>query len=186
MTTDRQNGTRTWADSWWLEIRAYGWLVGVTLPIVLLLGLSGTSLVSLTDGIGVGGGPWYEVVGQMLLWVVWMDGLTAVFAFGAVLVALPFTWSLGRVMRPVRSRAVHVVATSVLAGTLAAVPIAVWPPSAILFVPISVAAGAAGAIARRGEFRRADRLAAEHGRSDGAPGGAWPAPSPVRPTGDGS
>ncbi|WP_156364447.1 hypothetical protein [Curtobacterium sp. Leaf261] len=146
--------TWTWSDSWWVEIRAYGWLIGVTLPITTFV---------LTLIVGLGGWftmewNWLGTLGSALAAAFWLDVVSIPFAFAAVVVALPFTYLLGRALRPVESRRNQITATSVLAGTLAALPM-VSPDTLLIFVPMSIAAGAAGALARRGEFRRADRLA---------------------------
>lgn len=146
--------TWTWSDSWWVEIRAYGWLIGVTLPIT-------TFVLTLIAGVGgwdTIGGSWFAALGGALFAMFWLDVISIPFAFGAVIVVLPFTYLLGRALRRVQSRPIQITATSLLAGTLAAVPMT-SPDTFLIFVPISIAAGAAGALARRGEFRRADRLA---------------------------
>lgn len=148
------SATWTWSDSWWVEIRAYGWLIGVTLPIT-------TFVLSLIAGVGgwfTMDWGWLDALGTALSAMFWLDLISIPFAFAAVIVVLPFTYLLGRALRRVRSRPIQIAATSILAGTLAAVPM-MSPDTILIFVPMSIAAGAAGALARRGEFRRADRLA---------------------------
>lgn len=147
MSADTTRLRWSWADSAWLEVRAFGWMLGVTLPVIVLVG----ALVAQ---------PGWQALAIAVVWVVLVDGVALLPTAAAAVVALPFTMLLGRLMRPVRSRLLHVVATSALAGTLAAAPLAVFPDAYVVLVPMSVAAGAAGALARRGEFRRADRLAA--------------------------
>ncbi|MFJ3385083.1 MULTISPECIES: hypothetical protein [unclassified Curtobacterium] len=149
----------SWSDSRWLEVRAFGWMLGVTLPATVLIGLVWTGTSSGWD-VGTVYGSWWGAIGGTLMWVVMVDVVAFLPTIGAALVALPFTMLLGRAMRPVRSRVLHVAATSALAGVLAALPLVAFPDWLVVLGPVSVAAGAAGALARNGEFRRADRLAA--------------------------
>lgn len=146
----------TWSDSWWLVLRALGWLLGVTLPVTVVLALS---IPGALEGWGMQPQPWWQAIVNVLLWMLMVVALSSLPAVLAAVVAWPFTMLLGRAMRSVRSRTLHVVATSALAGVLAALPLALLPVF-VLFVPMSIAAGAAAALARNGEFRRADRLAA--------------------------
>lgn len=149
----------TWSDSRWLEVRAFGWMLGVTLPATVLITLVGAGAFSGWD-VGTAYGSWWVAIGGTVMWVVMVDVVAFLPTMAAALVALPFTMLLGRAMRPVRSRVLHVAATSALAGILAALPLVVLPDWLIVLGPVSVAAGAAGALARNGEYRRADRLAA--------------------------
>jgi len=146
----------TWSDSWWLVLRALGWLLGVTLPATVVLAMF---LPGAIEGWGMQPEPWWLAIVNVLLWMLMVVALSSLPAVLAAVVAWPLTMLLGRAMRSVRSRALHVVATSALAGVLAALPLALLPVF-VLFVPMSIAAGAAAALARNGEFRRADRLAA--------------------------
>lgn len=147
----------TWGDSWWLELRALGWMLGATLPITIVLAML---LPGSLAGWGMTSQTWWQAAVNVVLWALMVDAISALPTVVAVLVSLPFTMGLGLLLRPVRSRVLQVIATSALAGTLAALPLALVPDAFVLFVPMSLAAGAAGALARRGEFRRADRLAA--------------------------
>ena len=151
--------TWTWSDSRWLEIRAFGWMLGVTLPATVVIGLVGAGASSGWD-VETSFGSWLSAIGGTVVWMLMVDVVAFLPTMAAAIVALPFTMLLGRAMRPVRSRLLQIAATSALAGVLAALPLVALPDWFIILGPISVAAGAAGALARNGEFRRADRLAA--------------------------
>jgi hypothetical protein len=170
--------TWTWAQSWWLELGAYGWLIGVTAPATTLLTVSVFWIYGAAAGpdSGIVAEPALETVLQGLVSVLIIDVVTAVFAFGGVLVSLPFTQLLGLLTVSVRSRGAHVAMTSLLAGTLGALSVCWFGPW--LAVPLALATGAAGALARRGEFRRAD--SAEIAPSDGS-GGASPTTTAISP-----
>jgi hypothetical protein len=160
---DAELGTTCgWAGSWRLELRAYCWMIGALLPLANLLAVLA---IGVPSGQFLQGAAWGGLIVEALGWAVLADGVAAVFTVGAAIVVIPLTQALALLLRRVRSRAVHIAASSFLAGTLAAVPLAFigspqgadWFFGIVVFVPISIAAGAAGAIARRGEFRRADR-----------------------------
>ncbi|MFZ7088256.1 hypothetical protein [Curtobacterium sp. RRHDQ10] len=90
-------------------------------------------------------------------WAAYADAFAVPCTFGAMIVALPLTYGVGRLLDPARSRSAHVVATSSLAGTLAAVPLVTigrpsdpdWWLGFTIFAAVSIAAGSAGAIACR-------------------------------------
>jgi hypothetical protein len=143
----------TWSDSWWLELRAVGWLVAVTLPVLIVVTMTVALFPSgLDDDFGM------SLLGAVTT-ALFVDMLSAGVAAASALVALPITHLVARLMRPVRSRTIHVIATASLAGVLTMLPAALGPNAAVVFAPLALAAGAAGALARHGEFRRADRLA---------------------------
>jgi hypothetical protein len=148
--------TWSWRASVRLELRALGWMLGATLPVATVVGvLVGSAVPDLgTDGT------WWSTAVSALGSAVSMDVVSLVPTVVGAVVALPFTMLLGLLMRPVRHRGLHVLATALLAGGLAAVPAAVWPPTWPLFAIVAAAAGGAGALARAGGFRRADRAVA--------------------------
>ncbi|WIB60920.1 hypothetical protein DEJ13_03545 [Curtobacterium sp. MCLR17_007] len=156
MTAELPVPTWTWRASIRLELRALGWMLGVTLPTVTVLGfVVATAAPAL--GVGLVDGTWWSDALNAVVWAVYMAVISAIPTVVGAVVALPFTMVLGLLMRPVRHRAVHVVATSLLAGTLAAVPFLFVSDAWVLATPVVLAAGAAGALARHGVFRRADR-----------------------------
>lgn len=169
--------TWTWSDSWWLELRALGWMLGVTLPVTIAVCMS---LPGTLAGWGMVDQTWWQAIINVVLWALLIDAVSALPTVAAVIVSLPVTMLLGLALRPVRSRTLQIIGTSVLAGTLAAVPLAPWPDFAVLFVPMSIAAGAAGALARNGEFRRADRLAAAARAAQADPATAADGPTAER------
>lgn len=139
-----------------LVFAAYGWLVGVTVPAVTLsIGVVDAVLSAVRYGSPL----LSEAVWGTLLTMLLVDVAAAVVAIGGAVFALPFTHVLGRRLSGVRSRAVHVSATAVLAGVLGAVTgwwSGEWwwpssgPPVAAV---IGVAATGAGAIARWRQLR---------------------------------
>lgn len=147
-------------DSARLVARAYGWLVGVTVPaatVVVSLGAMAVSAVL---------GGWQDTggaSGSVLGGVVLVDAVVAVVALGGALVSLPFTHALGLLLRGVRSARLQVLATALLAGVLGTVTAWCasdwWSPfSGPWFGAfIGVSAAAAGALARRGQLRAVGR-----------------------------
>lgn len=148
--------TWTWRASVRLELRALGWMLGGTLPAATIVGvLVGSAVPDLGSD-----GTWWSTALSAVASAVYMDAVSLVPTVVGAAIALPFTMALGLLMRPVRRRGLHVLATALLAGALAALPAAVWPPTWPLFAVVSAAAGSAGALARVGVFRRADRAVA--------------------------
>ncbi|OIH97757.1 hypothetical protein [Curtobacterium sp. MCBA15_001] len=147
--------TWSWRASVRLEVRALGWMFGATLPAATVVGVLVGSAVPDFGTDDTWGSTAVGAVGS----AVYMDFWSLVPAVVAAAIALPFTMVLGMLMRPVRRRGLHVLGTAVLAAALAAVPAAVWPPTWPLFAVVAPAAGSAGALARIGGFRRADRAA---------------------------
>jgi len=157
--------SRTWtlADSVALEARAYGWLILVVLPVLSLL----PTVVGLV-GVLVGGDVTVSDATSTLWWVVLVPLVSAVPAFVATVVSLPVTWVVGRRLRRVRSDRAHVAWTALTAAVLATVSTAVvavlltdgyGDPLAYAgsVVPMGLAAGVAGALARHGQLRSARR-----------------------------
>ncbi|MGU3411179.1 hypothetical protein ACLBWP_13800 [Microbacterium sp. M1A1_1b] len=148
--------TWSWRASIRLELRALGWMLGATLPVVTVIGVVIVMSVPAIDPGWVSDGWWSTVLGAVG-WAVYITVFAAIPTVVGAVVALPFTMLLGLLMRPVHRTGLHVLATSLLAGVLAAAPLAIIPDGWTLFVPVSLAAGAAGALARHGTFRRAAR-----------------------------
>ncbi len=156
---------RTWTleDSIALEARAYGWLVLAVLPVLSLL----PTVVGLV-GVLVGGDVTVSDATSTLWWIVLVPLFSAVPAFVATVLSLPVTWVVGRRLRRVRSDRAHVAWTALTAAVLAVASTAVV---AILLsdgygdplasvgtaLPMGLAAGVAGALARRGQLRGARR-----------------------------
>lgn len=148
--------TWSWRASVRLEVRALGWMFGATLPAATVVGVFVAEAV---PDFGTED-TWWSTALIAVTSAVYTDAVSFVPTVVGAAVALPFTMVLGLLMRPVRRRGLHVLGTAVLAAALAAVPAAVWPPTWPLFTVVAVAAGSAGALARVGGFRRADRAAA--------------------------
>lgn len=138
-------------DACALELRAWGWLLAVTLPVAaFLFMLSPWRFLTSGDQDPVIRSLGDLLVGipQAFTWTLLVDVVAVPFSIGAAIVSLPFTGALALALRRVRSRAVHVVSTSVLAGGIAAgIAVPVLDPSPFA-ATIVVAAGAAAAIAR--------------------------------------
>ncbi|WP_176491522.1 hypothetical protein [Curtobacterium sp. 'Ferrero'] len=150
----------TAADAWTLNGRAAGWMLGATLPVASVLGLLVAPLAG--PSWEYTGGDWWSATGGLLGWAVLVDAVSAVFVLGSALVTVPVTWAAGKLLERVRSARVHIVATALLAGTLAAVPAALGGvDTLVVTAPVSLAAGAAGALARRGQLRQAQRQEAQ-------------------------
>ncbi|MCJ1715784.1 hypothetical protein [Curtobacterium sp. VKM Ac-2922] len=169
MNTDLPAPTWTWRASILLELRALGWMLGATLPVAttVCMLVAATVPAVLPEGWESTG---FRDVGYGLVVLTMMEVYGAIPTVVGAVVALPFTMLLGLLMRPVRRPGLHVLATCLLAGTLAAVPLALGPFAWVLFTPVSLAAGAAGALARHGALRRAARTV--RATSDWE----WPAP----------
>ncbi|MCJ1715785.1 hypothetical protein [Curtobacterium sp. VKM Ac-2922] len=145
-----------------LQRRAWVWMVAVTLPIVAFgFMLTPWRLLSRGDEDPVirSVSDLAHAIPAAITWTIGIDLLTVPFSLVAALVALPFTGGLALALRRVRSRALHVVATSALAGTLAAVMVMPLLSPSALSTTIVLGAGAAAAVARHRELRRADRTA---------------------------
>lgn len=154
---------RSWtlADSVALEGRAYGWLIVVVLPALSLLPtLVGLVVVLFPSDVSLADAT------ATLPWVLLVPVLSAVPAFVASVVVLPVTWLVGRRLRRVRSGRAHVAWTALTAAVLATVTTAIVallalggtadPVAAVgSGLPMGLAAGVAGALARRGQLRRA-------------------------------
>ena len=156
MTAELPVPTWTWRASIRLELRALGWMLGATLPVVTVVGVLVAPAVPGLGG-GLGDGTWWSTAGNAVVAAVYMDAVSLIPTVVGAVVALPFTMLLGVLMRPVRHRVLHVLSTALLAGALAAVP----------------AAGVAADLAavRRGVGRRG-------GRGSARPGGWLPARGP--------
>ncbi|PZF58835.1 hypothetical protein DEJ23_03310 [Curtobacterium sp. MCSS17_008] len=156
---------RTWtfADSVDLEARAYGWMIGVVLPVLSLLPtLVGLAVMVSSRDVGLSDAT------ATLPWVLLVPLLSAVPTFVAAFLVLPVTWLVGRRLRRVRSDRAHVAWTALTAGVLATVSTMVvalamtsgtGDPFAFAWssLPMGLAAGVAGALARRGQLRTARR-----------------------------
>lgn len=157
--------TWTWRASLQLELRALGWMLGVTLPVVsallcaVVVAVPGSGWGPETVDGSLGGVAGIVLSGFVttVSWAVVMTGASVVPTVLGALAAVPFTMLLGVLMRSVRCRGCHVAATAVLAGTLAALPCVVSPDLIVFLIPVSLAAGAAGALARVGAFRASGR-----------------------------
>jgi hypothetical protein len=138
-----------------LNGRATLWMLGATLPVAVIV----TQLVAAAgrpdDGGDTGPGAWFGQLMSAAAWAVLFDLVAALFVLVAAFVSLPLTYGLGRALQRVRSPWVHVVATAALAGSLAALPLLLVGETPLDFaVPVPLAAGAAGALARSGQLRR--------------------------------
>lgn len=143
------------ADAVALHGRATLWMLGATLPVAVIVTQLVWAAVDADDG-AAGQVPWYEQLVGAAAWAVFFDLVAALFVLVAAFVTLPATYGLGRALQRVRSPWVHIVATAVLAGSLAALPLLFAGETPLGFgIPIPVAAGAAGALARHGQLRRA-------------------------------
>lgn len=148
---------RRWTadDACALHGRAIAWMLGLTLPVASVAGM----LVAPFFAPGTWtftGGPWWSTLWGVVGWAVLVDAVSIVPVAVAALVTVPVTFAVGRLLERVRSGWVQVVATSVLAGALAAVPVLFGDVGGLVVtVPVSLAAGAAGALARRGQLRSA-------------------------------
>lgn len=144
----------TWAASARLIGRAYCWLVGVTVPgvaIAAVLVFSGVGLVrDPGSAVGIADGDLLGSLGYLLVW----DVAVAVVAMAGAVVSLPFTYALGVLLRRVRSRTAHVVATAALAGVLGGVSSGwIWGNDGVeaglgFGAVVGASTAAAGAIAR--------------------------------------
>lgn len=156
---------RTWTleDAVALEARAYGWLVLAVLPVLSLL----PTVVGLV-GVLVGGDVTVSDATSTLWWIVLVPLFSAVPAFVATVLSLPVTWVVGRRLRRVRSDRAHVAWTALTAAVLAVASTAVvallladgyGDPLASVgtALPMGLAAGVAGALARHGQLRSARR-----------------------------
>jgi hypothetical protein len=146
----RVDGVDTWGveETGRLVGRSYVWLAFVVGPI-------GTVAASLYESVSSGDGlsRLSEAVWFVTVFVVGIGG----FALAGAVVALPFTYLLGRALRRVRSRGAHTAAHAALAGLLALVTsslVVLWfsgpasLPAVVAFpLSMSVAAGLAAAIA---------------------------------------
>jgi hypothetical protein len=146
----RVDGVDTWGveETGRLVGRSYVWLAFVVGPI-------GTVAASLYESVSSGDGlsRISEAVWFVTVFVVGIGG----FALAGAVVALPFTYLLGRALRRVRSRGAHTAAHAALAGLLALVTsslVVLWfsgpasLPAVVAFpLSMSVAAGLAAAIA---------------------------------------
>ncbi|MFJ4222401.1 hypothetical protein [Curtobacterium luteum] len=138
-----------------LHGRAIAWMLGLTLPVAAVAGMLAAAC-SAPQTWTFTGGPWWSTLWGVVGWAVVVDAVSVVPVAVGALVTLPLTFALGRLLGRVRSARVQVVATSVLAGVLAAVPVAFGGVGGLVVtVPVSLAAGAAGALARRGQLRSA-------------------------------
>jgi hypothetical protein len=154
----------TWGDSAGLVARAYCWLVGVTVPAGMVLAFVVQLAVSAAqDPHHRFWGPDLEL---LVLFAFWAAVIVAVVAVGGAVVALHCTHVLGLLLRRVRCRALHVVATAVLAGVLGAVTAGaigaiegVWAAQ-VLGSSMGASTGVAGAIARWRQLRARAREAA--------------------------
>ncbi|WIE74811.1 hypothetical protein [Curtobacterium sp. MCSS17_007] len=152
---------RTWTldDSVALEARAFAWLIVVVLPALSLL----PTLVGLVVALFPGDVTVADATAS-LPWVVLVPVLSAIPALVAAVLVLPVTWLVGLRLRRVRSDRAHVACTALTAAVLATVSTAVV---AVLLsggygdplvvtgsaLPMGLAAGVAGALARRGQLR---------------------------------
>jgi len=144
------------ADAVALNGRATLWMLGATLPVAVIVTQLVPTLGGPDDDGYVGAGAWFERLVGAAAWAVFFDLVAALFVLVAAFVTLPATYGLGRALQRVRSPWVHVVATAALAGSLAALPLLFAGETPLGFaIPIPVAAGAAGALARHGQLRRA-------------------------------
>lgn len=144
-------------DAGALNARAAGWMLGATLPTASLLGMLLAPIVS--DSWVFVGGPWWSAIGGIVSWVVLVDGVSALFVLGSAFVTVPVTYAAGRLLERARPWT-QVIVTALLAGTMAAVPAGILGADSLAFTaPISLAAGAAGALARRGQQRHARAVA---------------------------
>lgn len=149
---------QTW--SWGDSLRLVSWSLlwfALVLPAAVFEGLV-LAAVSSVPGWTVGDGTWWGDLGSAASWTLFLSAYAVVPAVAGAAVALPLTKVLGSAMRRVRCRAVHVAADAVLAGVLAAVPVAVVPELWVVFVPLPVAAASAAALARAVDFWRRERV----------------------------
>ncbi|MBM7802265.1 hypothetical protein JOE58_001516 [Curtobacterium luteum] len=141
-------------DAGALNARAAGWMLGATLPTASLLGMLLAPIVS--DSWVFVGGPWWSAIGGIVSWVVLVDGVSVLFVLGSAFVTVPVTYAAGRLLERARRPWTQVIVHALLAGTMAAVPAWILGADSLgVTAPISIAAGAAGALARRGQQRRA-------------------------------
>ncbi|MFS0731169.1 hypothetical protein ABC270_13985 [Curtobacterium sp. 1P10AnD] len=141
-------------DAGALNARAAAWMLGATLPAASLLGVFLAPFFS--DSWVFTGGPWWSAIGGTVSWIVLVDGVSALFVLGSAFVTVPVTYAAGRLLERARRPRTQVIVTALLAGAMAAVPAWVLGLDSLpVTAPISLAAGAAGALARRGQQRHA-------------------------------
>ncbi|KQO62936.1 hypothetical protein [Curtobacterium sp. Leaf261] len=148
-TTDADRPPWTWGTAVRLELRGVCWTIGATLPVATLVN---TVLTQHPDYILV-----------MFDWLPFIVVVAIPFVVIGAAAILPLTYLLGHVLERVRPWPVHIVAQSILGGTLAAVPLAFGPDvfPAEIFGSAPFAVGAAAALARYGQLRRATRTPAD-------------------------
>lgn len=158
MTTETTTGVTTtvpdrppwtWGTAVRLELRGVCWTIGATLPAIWFV----IELMNHEPGYLEYALDWVPFIVVVAIPVV-VIGATAI---------LPLTYLLGRALERVRPWPVHIVAQSILGGTLAAVPLAFGPDvfPAEIFGSAPLAVGAAAALARYGQLRRAARPPAD-------------------------
>jgi hypothetical protein len=162
---------RTWTvwDAVGLVERSWLWMAFVTTPVTIVVA-SAWSLS--TDGRA----PHPDDVPASAVNGLLVAVASGVVAIGGGIVAVPFTWLVGRVLtHGALRRGVHVVTHAVLAGALALGCIAVltawwgplWAPMPTFPVVVGVAAGTAAAIATWRATRPGRRTdGPTHGRVD--------------------
>jgi hypothetical protein len=148
-TTNAHRPPWTWGTAVRLELRGVCWTIAATLPIATLLN------AVLTQH------PDYFLV--MFDWLPFIVIVAIPFVLIGAMAILPLTYLLGRALERIRPWTVHIVAQSVLGGTLAAVPLAFGPDMfpAEIFGSAPIAVGTAAALARYGQLRRAARTPAD-------------------------
>lgn len=143
----------TWDDTRSLHARALVWMLLVTLPLASVAG-AGVAGTVWPGTISVDG-PWWSAVGGLVAWAALVDGVSLVPVLVVALVTLPVTHVVGRLLVGRGGTLLQAGVSGALAGAMAAVPV----PFAgigglVVTAPVSVAAGAAGALARWRQLRR--------------------------------
>ncbi|WP_144764017.1 hypothetical protein [Curtobacterium sp. 9128] len=150
-------GSWTFAETCRLVVSSYLWMAAVTTPATGVAWYGITLLGAVRAGNGADA---FAVLGNaVVLWVAIVVVVAGLVTMGGAVVALPFTHVAGLALQQSGSRAVHVTTHALLAGVLGALTATVialvWAGAPTIDFPIavSVAAGAAAAIARARQLR---------------------------------
>jgi hypothetical protein len=139
--------------TWGASVRLVAWSLlwcSLVLPFLLFEALLIAGVVQAQDWT-VGDGSWWDL-NAAAGWALLMAAFAVVPLLVGAAVAVPLVKVLGSALRGVRHPAVHVVASALLAGALAAVPVVLAPELWAVLGPPPVAAAGAAALARSGGF----------------------------------